>query len=70
MHRVLTIFEMGPSKSNSWSKAGRVHIQTQSNTKPTTQTWYSAGPLQRKGCRREKGFRVKKRRNFPESTIK
>ena len=29
MHRVLTIFEVGPSKSNPWSKAGRVHMQTE-----------------------------------------
>lgn len=37
MHRVLTIFEVGPSKSNFWSKAGRFQMQTQSNMKPMTQ---------------------------------
>lgn len=30
MCKVLTIFEVGPSKSHSWPKAGRAHAQARS----------------------------------------
>jgi hypothetical protein len=44
MHGVLTIFEMGPNKSRSQSKAGRAQVQTQSNTKPMIQNKHGISP--------------------------
>lgn len=51
MHGVLTIFETGPNKSNSQSKAGRAQMQTKSNTKPMTQNKHGSAqrPLQSEG---------------------
>lgn len=62
MHGVLTIFETGPNKSNSQSKAGRAQMQTKSNTKPMTQNKHGSAqrPLQSEGWRSGSGFWVKK----------